>query len=68
MMLNTYEHGWSDGVRGYESICKRSPDYQAGYEAARQARRRDRLMMHAVAASFVVTALTAGLLGLGGLS
>lgn len=50
-MLNTYEHGFSDGLRDRQSILNRGPDYEKGWSAGHRYRRRD---MHLTSALFVI--------------
>lgn len=60
MMLNTYEHGWSDGLHNRHSILHRSQDYEQGYAAGQRYRRRD---LHVTSALFV-TLILVGISGI----
>lgn len=61
MLLNTYEHGYVDGRRGYASILHRSEEYLKGYEEGARVVKRD---LHITSALFIFTVLF-GVCGIG---
>lgn len=54
-MLNTYEHGWSDGIHGRHSILRRFDEYERGFRDGHRSRRRDRHLAGALGAVTVLT-------------
>lgn len=52
-MLNTYEHGYTDGIRGHR-LGSGSPEYQAGYQKAVRYRRAEMWVTLLVAATLAL--------------